>query len=90
MTTGDLWRQFDVLGAGEARGGRYWEKKDLSGERTWQLMTLTRATKREIVSHLLIRRVTYLDVGGEQHTKNMYRREWRLRWIPAVRQTYPI
>ena len=73
---GDLWRQFDVLGAGEARVG------DTGKRRIFPVSGLAaddfdEATKREIVSHLLIRRVTYLDVGGEQHTKNMYRREWR-------------
>ena len=33
--------------------------------------------KKEIVQRLLIRRVSGLNIGGELHTKNMYRREWR-------------
>ena len=32
---------------------------------------------RDLAANLLIRRITHLKIGGEDHTKNMYRREWR-------------
>jgi hypothetical protein len=34
--------------------------------------------RRELVRRFLIRRVQYLKIGGRSHSKNMYRREWRL------------
>ena len=73
---GDLWRQLDVLGAGGSQvgGGRdsqIFPVRDLADPGTDE------STKREIVSNLLIRRVTHLKIGGKEHTKNMYRREWR-------------
>ena len=73
---GDLWRQLDVLGAAEVQVG------DAGKRRMFPVSGLAAGdfdedTKREIASELLIRRVTYLDIGGEKHTKNMYRREWR-------------
>lgn len=35
------------------------------------------ARKKEVAAQFLVRRVTSLRVGGREHTKNMYRREWR-------------
>ena len=35
--------------------------------------------KRTVLQRLLIRRVSGLNIGGQLHTKNMYRREWRTR-----------
>ena len=73
---GDLWRQLDVLGVGgiQVGGGR--------NERVFPVRHLADAstdesTKQQLASNLLIRRVTHLQIGGEEHTKNMYRREWR-------------
>lgn len=73
---GDLWRQLDVLGHGGAQLG------DACGGRAVPVQILADTstddeTKREAASNLLIRRVTHLTIGGEEHTKNMYRREWR-------------
>lgn len=73
---GDLWRQFDLLGAGDR-----WVR-DARGDRVFALSELTDGdvdddSKREIAAQILIRRVTHLNIGGVRHTKNMYRREWR-------------
>ena len=73
---GDIWRQLDVLGAGGIEVG------GPSDGRVFPVRALAEAgtdekTKRELVSNLLIRRITHLEIGGETHTKNMYRREWR-------------
>ncbi|RKH43411.1 DEAD/DEAH box helicase family protein [Corallococcus sicarius] len=35
------------------------------------------ARKKEVASRFLVRRVTSIHVGGQPHTKNLYRREWR-------------
>ena len=73
---GDIWRQLDVLGVGKVQVGD-------AGKRRVFLVSglangdLKESSKREIASNLLIRRVTYLEIGDEKYTKNMYRREWR-------------
>ena len=72
----DIWRQLDVLGAGgievsSPRGGRVFPVRSLAEAGTDE------KTKRKLVSNLLIRRITQLEIGGKKHTKNMYRREWR-------------
>ena len=33
--------------------------------------------KREVLRRFMIRRVSYQNINGKKHTKNMYRREWR-------------
>lgn len=59
-----LWNQLDVLG----KGDRFPLLNDPeAGE----------GKKREEARKFLIRRVTEINVGGERHTKNLYRREWR-------------
>lgn len=73
---GDLWRQLDVLGAGgvQVRGGhngRVFPVRDLADADTDE------SAKRDLAANLLIRRVAHLQIGGKEHTKNMYRREWR-------------
>ncbi len=59
-----LWNQLDVFGKGD---GFEVLKNRESGE----------ARQREEARKFLIRRVTEIQVGGERHTKNLYRREWR-------------
>lgn len=59
-----LWNQLDVFGKGEAFAVLNDRE---AGE----------ARKREEARRFLIRRVTEIRVGGERHTKNLYRREWR-------------
>jgi Helicase conserved C-terminal domain./SNF2 family N-terminal domain. len=59
-----LWNQLDVFGKGDAFA--LLADKE-AGE----------AKKREEARKFLIRRVTEIHVGGERHTKNLYRREWR-------------
>lgn len=72
---GDLWRQFDVLSKGSVL------VRDPRGERVLPVKTLssTEADEetRRLTANLLIRRITHLRIGGQDHTKNMYRREWR-------------
>ena len=59
-----LWNQLNVFGL----AGRYSAlvKQGLEEEE-----------KKKCVAEFLIRRVTAIKVGGEEHTKNLYRREWR-------------
>lgn len=59
-----LWRQLDLFGFGQS-------VKDLCDPE------LKTPEKKEIASGFLVRRLTGLRIGGELHTKNMYRREWR-------------
>ena len=59
-----LWRQLDLFGFGQS-------VKVLCDPE------LKTAEKKEIASGFLVRRLTGLRIGGELHTKNMYRREWR-------------
>ena len=73
---GDLWRQFDVLGKGSVH------VRDACGGSGLPLQALARDSaedddRRKLTQDLLIRRITHLDIGGRNHTKNMYRREWR-------------
>jgi hypothetical protein len=59
-----LWNQLDVFG----KAGPY---ADLAAE------DVPEATKKAVAGKFLIRRVTEMRVGGENLTKNQYRREWR-------------
>lgn len=65
-----LWNQLDVFGKGEAFAVLVDRE---AGE----------AKKREEARRFLIRRVTEIRVGGERHTKNLYRREWRYGGVRA-------
>ncbi len=72
----DLWQQLDVLGKGRAR------VREAPGNGALPVKTLANTevddeTRRTLARNLLIRRITHLNIGGEDHTKNMYRREWR-------------
>ncbi len=59
-----LWNQLDLFGFG----------KNLSVLQDSQASELE---KEQTVGRFLIRRLTGLTIGGQVHTKNMYRREWR-------------
>lgn len=59
-----LWNQLDVFGL--ASGYEELRQDDVS-----------EARKKELAARFLIRRVTSIRVAGREHTKNMYRREWR-------------
>ena len=37
----------------------------------------TEARKKEVAARFLVRRVTSIRIAGREHTKNLYRREWR-------------
>lgn len=59
-----LWNQLNVFGRGKPFDG-------LKGSE------LEESAKKAIAGQFLIRRVTAIRVGGTEHTKNLYRREWR-------------
>ncbi len=59
-----LWNQLDVFGHGTA----YEKLRDIGADDQ---------RGKDIARQFLIRRVTALNVGGVEHTKNLYRREWR-------------
>jgi superfamily II DNA or RNA helicase len=60
----EIWNQLDLFGF---------------GKRVMELRSqdLDDAAKAETVRRFMVRRLTGLVIGGEVHTKNMYRREWR-------------
>lgn len=60
----ELWRQLDLFGFGARAQGLVDEGR-------------SEAERIEAAARFLIRRVTSLRIAGQQHTKNMYRREWR-------------
>ena len=71
----DLLRQLQVFGKGrlklvDAKGGDPRPVADLGRD-------IDSEAKRELVSRLMVRRVSYLKIAGETWTKNRYRREWR-------------
>jgi len=73
---GDIQRQLDVFGHGGVL------LRDGSGGDPLPVGLLVEqgssdAEKRSVVERLLVRRAAGLLIGGELHTKNMYRREWR-------------
>jgi hypothetical protein len=59
-----LWNQLDVFG----RGGPYESLCDSEADEE---------TQKEVAGRFLVRRVTSIKVNGKEHTKNLYRREWR-------------
>ena len=59
-----LWNQLNVFNLGQ----RFSELRD---------GRIEEAQKKEIARRFLIRRVTSIRVAGSEHTKNLYRREWR-------------
>jgi hypothetical protein len=59
-----IWNQLDVFGFGP----------DFVGLRD---DTLSEDAKKQVAAKFLVRRVTTMRVGGEDLTKNQYRREWR-------------
>lgn len=59
-----LWNQLDVFG----KAGPY---ADLAAE------DVSAPNKKTVAARFLIRRVTEMRAGGEDLTKNQYRREWR-------------
>lgn len=59
-----LWNQLDLFG----RGGPFPALCDAAAEEEAQ---------KEAAGKFLVRRVTSIRVGGAEHTKNLYRREWR-------------
>lgn len=72
----DLYAQLDVVGLGGLR------LVGADGEAALPVSRLAQDVsddeKREIVRRMLIRRVQYLKIGGDEYSKNMYRREWRM------------
>lgn len=65
-----LWNQLDVFGRGEP----YEALCDSEAAEEGQ---------KEIAGQFLVRRVTSIKVNGKEHTKNLYRREWRRGGVRA-------
>jgi superfamily II DNA or RNA helicase len=59
-----VWNQLDLFGL----AGPFGELRDKD---------VPDARKKEVAGQFLVRRVTSIRVAGREHTKNMYRREWR-------------
>ena len=59
-----LWNQLEIFGQGRKFPGL--RDPELDEE-----------SKKTIAKRFLIRRVTAITVAGKEHTKNLYRREWR-------------
>ncbi|MBK8254249.1 MAG: DEAD/DEAH box helicase [Polyangiaceae bacterium] len=59
-----LWNQLDMFGLAD-------DFSDLRNE------SVSEERKKEVAGRFLVRRVTSIPVGNREHTKNMYRREWR-------------
>lgn len=72
----DLYNQLDVFGFADS--AVYGADGQPCGELAQLADSATEDdTKRSLVRHFLVRRVTGLNIGNKLHTKNMYRREWR-------------
>ncbi len=69
-------RQLDIFGFGDAKL-RDPDDRHLASVARLAMPDVTEHEKRDIVGQLMVRRVSSLRIGGEEHTKNMYRREWR-------------
>ena len=69
-------RQLDIFGFGDATLRDPDARQRVSVARL-AMPDVTENEKRNIVGQLMVRRVSSLRIGGEEHTKNMYRREWR-------------
>ncbi|CAN5487498.1 hypothetical protein BH09SUM1_BH09SUM1_18850 [soil metagenome] len=63
-TYAHLWNQLDIFGLA-GKFGRL-----VRGD-------VDEAEKKAVAAEFLLRRVTSIRVGGEEQTKNLYRREWR-------------
>lgn len=72
----DLWRQFDLLGFGDAALAAP-EADDRLDLRLLADPDASDETRRKVVERFLIRRVSGIRIANKFHTKNMYRREWR-------------
>jgi hypothetical protein len=59
-----LWNQLDVFGHAESFGAL----RDPG---------VNEDEKKRLAAEILVRRVTTIQVNGDEHTKNLYRREWR-------------
>jgi hypothetical protein len=75
-----LWNQLDVFGVGGPFSDL--KRRDVSDD-----------AKKDIVKQFLVRRVTSIQVNGQELTKNLYRREWREGGVrqhdKAIRVTDP-
>ncbi len=73
---GAVHRQFDIFGF----GNKIIHSPDSNGNSKMSELSspeLKDIEKQKILSQLMVRRVAALKIGGEEYTKNMYRREWR-------------
>lgn len=59
-----LWNQLDVFGHAQGFGGL-------------RTPEVSEDEKKRLAAEVLVRRVTTIQVNREEHTKNLYRQEWR-------------
>jgi len=59
-----IWNQLDLFGLS-------------SGFDALREEGVLESRKKEVAARFLVRRVTSIQISGREHTKNMYRREWR-------------
>jgi len=64
----DLWHQLNLLGLADERFEPLRED-DGDGQDAGR--------QKQAAAQCLIRRLTHITIGGQPHTRNMYRREWR-------------
>lgn len=69
----DLYHQLDEFGWGDAQ----LKEGDGSSAVSVKRLLDDDDERRDVVRRFLIRRVQYLNICGQPHSKNMYRREWR-------------
>ncbi|RMH31088.1 MAG: hypothetical protein D6692_00835 [Planctomycetota bacterium] len=72
----DIYHQLDVLGQRRCRLSIN-ESPDVLAARDLIDGDLSEADRQAIVQRFMLRRVGHLNIAGEPHSKNMYRREWR-------------
>ncbi len=72
-----LWNQLNVLGHGE-------EFKELADPLVGDEI------KKKRAAEFLIRRVTMIRAGGQEYTKNLYRREWRAGGVAEHDEPLPV
>lgn len=73
----DIYRQLDVLGLGNISLADAEGRDPIDARILMEPGDEDTPKKEKLISRMLLRRVQYLNIGGVDYSKNMYRREWR-------------